>query len=155
MSASCVDALLAYDMRTVEAKRTVEEDATAIERALASLLEERLEKEREWLEELERRGALLEQHEEEQDSACPLPMAVEERLELSIPSPIGRKSSEVESPPLTVAGVKCSVYRKGWEQALQSEFQGHMKTGTLSMVDRVSEGRKPVGSSRFFDYKKH
>ena len=155
MSASCVDALLAYDMRTLEAKRTVEEDAAEIERAHASLLDERLEKEREWLEELERRGALLEQYEEKHDSDCPLPMAVEEQPGPSIPSPIGRKSSEVESPLHTVARVEGSVYRKGWEQALQSEFEGHMKAGTFSIVDRVPERRNSVGSKWFSDYKTH
>ena len=59
MSASYADALLAYAMRAVEVKETMEEKAMEIERGHDSLLEERLEKEREWLEELERRGALL------------------------------------------------------------------------------------------------
>ena len=68
MSASCADALLAYTIRTVETKRTVEEEGAEIKRAPDSLLEERLEKEREWVEELKRHGALLEQREEEQDS---------------------------------------------------------------------------------------
>ena len=77
MNASCVDALLTYVMRTVEAKRTMEEEIAEIERVNDSLLEEHLEKDREWLEELERRGALLEQCEEKQDSDCPLSMAVE------------------------------------------------------------------------------
>ena len=62
---------------------------------------------------LERYGALLEQREEEQDSDCPLVMTVEQQPELSIPSPIGRRPSEVESPPHTVAEVERSVYRKG------------------------------------------
>ena len=96
MSSSCADALLASAMRT---KRTVEEKAAKIKRALNSLLVERLEKEREWLEELERHGALLEQREEEQGSDCPLAMAAEQQPELSIPSPIGMTHSEVESPP--------------------------------------------------------
>ena len=48
----------------MEAKSTVEEKAVEIERAYDSLLEERLEKERAWLEELERHDALLEQREE-------------------------------------------------------------------------------------------
>ena len=78
MSATCADALLAYAMRTVEAKRTVEDEAAEIERAYDSLLEERLEKEGEWLEELERRGAILKQRNKEQDSDCPLAMAVKQ-----------------------------------------------------------------------------
>ena len=82
----------------MEITRTVEEEAAVIERACDSLLEERLEKDREWSEELERRGALLEQREEEQDSDCPLAMAVGQLPELSIPSLIGRKSSEVDLP---------------------------------------------------------
>ena len=60
ISTSYADALLAYAMRTAE-----------MERAHRSLLEERLEKEHERLAELERRAALLEQREEEQDSDCP------------------------------------------------------------------------------------
>ena len=48
----------AYAIRAVCAKKTVEK-AMEIERAHDSLLEERLEKEREWPEELERRDALL------------------------------------------------------------------------------------------------
>ena len=59
MSASFADALLAFAMRAVEAKKTMEEKTAEIERAHDSLLEERLEKEREWLEELERLSALL------------------------------------------------------------------------------------------------
>ena len=60
ISVSYVDALLAYAMKIVEAKRNVEEEAVEIERAHDSLLEVRLEKKREWLEELKRRGTLLE-----------------------------------------------------------------------------------------------
>ena len=76
----------------------------------------------------------------------PLAMAVKQQPELSIPSPIRRKPSEVKLPPHTVAGVEQSIYRKGCEQAIQSEFERHMKTGTFSVVDKVPEGRKPVGS---------
>ena len=152
MSASCSDALLTYTVRTVEAKRTAEEEVAEIERAHDSLLEECLE-EREWLEELERCGALLEEREEEQDSDCPLAMAVEQQPKLSILSPIGRKPCEVESPPHTVSVVYRYVYRRGWKQAMQSEFEGHMETGTFSIVDRVPESRKPVGSKWCFDYK--
>ena len=78
--------------------------------------------------------------------------AAEQQPELTIPSPIGRIPSEVESPSHTVAGVEPSIYPKGWEQAMQSELEGHMKTGTFSMIDRVPEGRKPVGSKWCFDY---
>ena len=58
MSASYAD-LLAYAMRAVEVKKTMGEKAAEIELAHDSLLKDSLEKEREWLEELERRGALL------------------------------------------------------------------------------------------------
>ena len=47
MTSACADALLAYTMRIVEAKRTVEEEAAEFERAHDLLLVERLEKERE------------------------------------------------------------------------------------------------------------
>ena len=77
MNSSYADALLAYAMRAVEAKRTVEKEVAEIERAHDSLLVERLEKEREWLEELERHGALLEQRKKEQDSDFLLAMAAE------------------------------------------------------------------------------
>ena len=36
---------------------------------------------------------------------------------------------------------------------MQSEFEVNMKTRTFSMVNRVPEGRKPVGSKWCFDYK--
>ena len=61
MSASYADVLLAYAIRAMEAKKTMKEKAAKIERAHDSLLGEHLEKEREWLEELERRGALLDE----------------------------------------------------------------------------------------------
>ena len=54
ISASCADALLAYSLKTVRVKGAVEEEAAEIERTHDSLLEERLENEREWLKELER-----------------------------------------------------------------------------------------------------
>ena len=60
MRACYADALLAYTLRAVKAKKTMEEEATENERAHDSLLlETHLEKELERLEELERRVALL------------------------------------------------------------------------------------------------
>ena len=56
MGASCANDLLAYAMRAMEAEKPTEEKAAEVERAHDSLLEEQLEKEREWLEKLERRG---------------------------------------------------------------------------------------------------
>ena len=56
MGASCADDLLAYAMRAMEAEKPTEEKAAEVERAHDSLLEEQLEKDREWLEKLERRG---------------------------------------------------------------------------------------------------
>lgn len=50
--------------------------------------------------------------------------------ELSVPSPIGKTPSEVGSPPRSVAGVEQSVYREGWEQAMQLELHGHLQAGT-------------------------
>ena len=154
MSASCADALLTYVMSTVEAKRTVEEEATEIERAHDSLLEERLEKGHEWLEELERRGALLEQREDEQDSDCPPRNCggTTTRAKYTI-------TNQEETQRSRVAPTHCSrgrtvFYRKGWEQVIESEFEGHIKTGTFSMVDRVPEGRKPESSKWCFDYKR-
>ena len=55
----------------------------------------------------------MKQREEEQGPGCPLAMVAEHQSELSIPSPIGKKPNEVESPPHSVAGVERSVYRKG------------------------------------------
>ena len=110
MSMDTADALLA------QAQRTVEED-TAIERVHGLVLEERLEEEHKWLGEItewfEEDGLPLDRREEELDSDCPLAMAAKQNPELSIPSPIGKQPSEVESPPLSVAGVEWSVYRKG------------------------------------------
>ena len=56
MGASCADDLLAYAMRAMEAEKPTEEKVAEVERAHDSLLEEQLEKEREWLEKLEGRG---------------------------------------------------------------------------------------------------
>ena len=56
MGASCADDLLAYAMRAMEPEKPTEEKAAEVERAHDSLLEEQLEKEREWLEKLEGRG---------------------------------------------------------------------------------------------------
>ena len=56
MGASCADALLAYAMRVMEAEKPMEEKTAEVERAHDSLLEEPLEKAREWLEKLGRRG---------------------------------------------------------------------------------------------------
>ena len=56
MGASCADDQLAYAMRAMEAEKPTEEKAAEVERAHDSLLEEQLEKEREWLEKLEGRG---------------------------------------------------------------------------------------------------
>ena len=58
-------------------------------------------------------------------------MAAEQNPELSTQSPIGKQPSEVESPPLSVAGVERPVYRKGWEEAMESEFDGQTKTEEL------------------------
>ena len=150
MSKDTADALVAH------ARWTVEED-TAIERVHSLLLEERLEEEHKWLGEItewfEEEWPPLERREEELYSDCPLAMAAEQNSELRIPSPIGKQPSEVESPPLSVAGVERSVYRKGWEEAMKSEFDGHTKTGSFSMVDRVPKGRKQVSSKWCFGYK--
>ena len=150
MSADTADALLTH------ARRTEEED-TATERVHDLLLEGRLEEEHEgrgkMMEWVEEDGPALEWREEAQDPDCPLAMAAEQDPEISTPTPIGKQPGEVESPPLSVAGVERSVYRKGWEEAMKLEFDGHIKTGTFSMVDRVPEGRKPVSSKWCFTYK--
>ena len=150
MSTDTADALLTH------ARRTEEEDADT-EQVHDLLLEGRLEEEHEglgemmeWLEEDE---PALERREEAQDPDCPLAMAAEQDPEMSTPAPIGKQPSEVESPPLSVAGVERSVYQKGWEEAMKSEFDGHTKAGTFSMVDRVPKGRKPVSSKWCFGYK--
>ena len=110
MSAGTADALLAH------AQRTVEKDTTT-ERVYDLLLEGRLEEEHEWLgemmEQFERDGPPLERREEKLDSNYPLAMTAEQNTELNIPPPIGKQPREVEPPPLSVAGVERSVYRKG------------------------------------------
>ena len=128
ISTDTADALLVHAQRTVQ-------DDTAIERVHGLLLEERLEEEHKWLGEImewfEEDGPPLKRREEELDSDCPLAMAAEQNPELSTPSPIGKQSSEVESSLLSVAGVERSVCRKGWEEAMKSEFDGHTKTEAL------------------------
>ena len=150
MSTDIADALLTH------ARRTEEED-TATERVHDLLLEGCLEEEHEgrgkMMEWLKEDRPSLGRREEAQDPDCPLAMAAEQDPEKSTPAPIGKQTSEVESPPLSVAGVERSVYRKGWEEAMKLEFDGHIKTGTFSVVDRVPEGRKPVSSKWCFTYK--
>ena len=150
MSAGIADALLTH------ARRTEEED-TATERVHDLLLEGRLEEEHEgrgkMMEWLEEDGPALERREEAQDPDCPLAMAAEQDPEISTPAPIGKQPSEVESPPLSVAGIERSVYPKGWEEAMKLEFDGRIKTGPFPMVDRVPEGRKPLSSKWCFTYK--
>ena len=150
MSADTADALLTH-------ARRMEEEDTATERVHDLLLEGRLEEEHEGLGEmmewLEEDGPALERREEAQDPDCPLSMVTEQDPEISTPAPIGKHPSKVESPPLSVAGVERSVYRKGWEEVMKLEFDGHIKTGTFFMVDRVPEGRKPVSSKWCFTYK--
>ena len=148
MSESCTDALLAY-------ARTLPKETEETERVHDLLLEERLEEEREWLDELqnwfEGRGPRVKQREKEQGPDCPLAMAADHQSEMSISSPIGEKPNEIESPPHSVAGVERIVYRKDWVEAMQSKFDGHMKTATFHMVDRVPKGRKPVNLKWCFD----
>ena len=36
---------------------------------------------------------------------------------------------------------------------MKSEFEGHSKTGTFSMVDRIPKGSKPVSSKRCLSHK--
>ena len=95
-------------------KEVTEESPQEHERLL---LKQRLQEEEQgvdrWLEEW---GELPEQREEEQDSDCPLAMAAKQNPELSVPSPIGQKPSNVEPPPRTVAGVERSVYRTCWDR---------------------------------------
>ena len=147
---SCTDALLAY-------ARTEAKQAEETERVHDLLLEEHLEMEREWLDELqdwfEGCGLWVKQREEEQGLDCPLAIAARHESELSIPSLIGKKANEVESPPHSVAGVERPVYQKGWEEAMQSELDGHMKTGIFHIIDGVLEGRESVSSKWCFDYK--
>ena len=100
MSADTADALPTHARRS-------EEDDTATERVHDLLLEVRLEEEHErrgkMMEWLEEDGPALERREEAQDPDCPLAMAAEHDPEISIPAPIGKQPSEVESPPPSVA----------------------------------------------------
>lgn len=68
------------------------------------------------------------------------------------PVAVENNPNEVEPPPRTVSEVERSVYRDGWEQATPPEFEGYMKTGTFTIVDRIPEGRKPADSNWCFAY---
>ena len=72
--------------------KTEAKEAEETQRVHYLLLEERLDEERERLNELQDwfdgRGLWAKQREEEQGSDCPLAMAAEHQYELSIPSPI-------------------------------------------------------------------
>ena len=115
MSESCTDTLLAY-------ARTEAKEAEETHRVYDLLLEERLEKKRQWLDKLqdwfEGCGLRVKQREAEQGPDCPLAMASEHQSELCIPSPMRKKPNEVESPPQSVTAVELSGYRKGWEESM-------------------------------------
>ncbi|CAB1103407.1 unnamed protein product [Ectocarpus sp. CCAP 1310/34] len=66
---------------------------------------------------------------------------------------IGKRPSDVEPPPMTVAGVAKSVYSEEWQQAMREEFEGHLGTGTFSFVDGAPEGRRPVSLKWCFSWK--
>ena len=102
MNVDTADALLTHDRRT-------EEEDTATERVHDLLLEGRLQEEHEgrgkMMEWLGEDGPALERREEAQGPDCPLATAAEQVPEISTPPPIGKQPSEVDSPPLSVAGV--------------------------------------------------
>ena len=58
--------------------------------------------------------------EEEHGRDCPLAIAAQHQSKPSMPSPIGKKPNEVESPPQSVDGVERRVYRKSLDEAVQS-----------------------------------
>ncbi|CAB1099569.1 unnamed protein product [Ectocarpus sp. CCAP 1310/34] len=73
--------------------------------------------------------------------------------QLSITSPIGQKSSDVEAVPMTYKDVICSKYKVFWEAAMEEEIDGHDKTGTFTKVKELPEGRKAIGSKWVFSWK--
>ncbi|CAB1107169.1 unnamed protein product [Ectocarpus sp. CCAP 1310/34] len=73
--------------------------------------------------------------------------------QLSITSPIGQKPSDVEAVPMTYKYVMCFKYKISWEAAMTKEIDGHDKTGTLTKVKELPEGRKAIGSKWLFSWK--
>ncbi|CAB1099462.1 unnamed protein product [Ectocarpus sp. CCAP 1310/34] len=66
--------------------------------------------------------------------------------QLSMTSPIGQKPSDVEAVPMTYKDLICSKYKVFWETVMKKEIDGHDKTGTLTKVKELPEGRKAIGS---------
>eukprot|EP00752_Nemacystus_decipiens_P011252 g10000.t1 len=73
--------------------------------------------------------------------------------QLSIPTPIGQKPSDVEAVPLTYKDVQNSKYQPLWDAAMKKEMSGHDKTGTFSKIERLPEGRKAVSAKWIFSHK--
>ena len=76
-------------MRTVEAKSTIEKEAAEIERAHDSLLQERMEKEREWLEELKRRAKYSVTNREETQPSRVVPTHCRRDITVCLPEGLG------------------------------------------------------------------
>ncbi|CAB1101846.1 unnamed protein product [Ectocarpus sp. CCAP 1310/34] len=74
--------------------------------------------------------------------------------QLSMTSPIRQKPSDVEAVPMTYKDVMCSTYKVFWEAAMKTEIDGHDKTGTLTKVKELPEGRKAIGSKWVFSGKR-
>ena len=73
--------------------------------------------------------------------------------ELSTPSPIGQKPSDVEAVPLTYKDVLNSEYKVFWEAAMKKELAGLNKVGTFANIECLPEGRKAVSAKWVFSLK--
>ena len=72
-------------------------------------------------------------------------LTFEEKLETEVSMPSG-PVSEAEVPPVSVAGVQKSLFRDAWCKAMDAESQGLKDSKTLTVIDKLPEGEKTVGS---------
>ena len=61
--------------------------------------------------------------------------------------------SEAEVPPVSVAGVHKSRYASAWQDAMDAEMNGLKASNTFTVLDKLPEGEKAVGSRWVYSYK--
>ncbi|CAN0299130.1 unnamed protein product [Ectocarpus fasciculatus] len=157
LSANCAEALLDYAANTCAVT-----DPVVLENMEESLVHESSddrrvleEGARAFIGEVESPAEGLVEHNPTygEDGTTTFALASDNLPELSIRSPIGLKPNDVELPPTTYEDVQKSEFKDGWEAAMQVELEGHKKTGTFHIVDKLPEGRKAVGSKWVLGWK--
>ena len=61
--------------------------------------------------------------------------------------------NEAEIPPVSVAGVDRSRFKGAWYKAMETEMQGLVDSNTFTVLDKLPEGEKAIGSRWVLSYK--